>query len=230
MKKLIEVRNLVKTFNNKKIQALKGINLDIYDNQNIALIGSNGAGKTTFVEILVGLNKYDSGSIKYYINKKDIGIQFQDSIYPQGVSVKNVVEFMINAYNIKFKDNELDKILTMFGIKSFYKRRAKSLSGGQQQRLNVLLSLLHKPKILILDELSTGLDINIRTQIRNFIKEYAKKNKMNIILISHDMNDIINLVDKVYIIKKGVISKTIDLRKDKKININNLEEMIKKYI
>ena len=147
--------------------------------ENLAFIGANGAGKTTTVEIIAGINKPTSGTIDYnYQYKKSfqeqIGIQFQDSFYPKGVTVKNVIDFLKEAYSLnKNKDNDLefDHLLDIFRIKEFYHTDAAKLSGGQQQRLNVLLSLMHKPKVLFLDELVTGLDIQIRNELENFIQE-----------------------------------------------------------
>lgn len=211
-KKVIEVKNLVKSFGsgeNKKI-VLKNISLDIYEGENIALLGGNGAGKTTFVEILAGLNKASSGEIKYLFNYKKnfqekIGIQFQDSSYPPAISVKEVIKFMINIYGTKMNNDELNALIKIFGVDDYYKKRASKLSGGQQQRLNVLLALLHKPHIIFLDELSTGLDISIRTRIKRFIKDYSIENKMLIILVSHDMGEVQELCDRVIFIKNGNI-------------------------
>lgn len=85
------------------------------------------------------------------------------------------------------------------------KKRANKLSGGQQQRLNCLLALIHKPKILFLDELSTGLDITIRTNIKKFIKSYAKENDITLVIVSHDMDEVEYLADYICVLKDGLI-------------------------
>ena len=211
-KKVIEVKNLYKSFGNgenKKV-VLDNINLDIYEGENIALLGGNGAGKTTLVEILAGLNKPTSGKINYLFDYKKsfqekIGIQFQDSSYPPAISVKEVIKFMINIYGSKMNKDELNALIKIFGIDEYYKKRASKLSGGQQQRLNVLLALIHKPHIIFLDELSTGLDISIRTRIKNFIQEYSIENNMLIILVSHDMGEVQQLCQRMIFLKNGQI-------------------------
>lgn len=211
-KKVIEVKNLYKSFGNgenKKV-VLNNINLDIYEGENIALLGGNGAGKTTLVEILAGLNKPSSGKINYLFGFKKsfqekIGIQFQDSSYPPAISVKEVIKFMINIYGSKMNKDELNALIKIFGIDEYYKKRASKLSGGQQQRLNVLLALIHKPHIIFLDELSTGLDISIRTRIKNFIQEYSIENNMLIILVSHDMGEVQQLCQRIIFLKNGQI-------------------------
>ncbi len=211
-KKVIEVKNLYKSFGNgenKKV-VLNNINLDIYEGENIALLGGNGAGKTTLVEILAGLNKPTSGKINYLFDYKKsfqekIGIQFQDSSYPPAISVKEVIKFMINIYGSKMNKDELNALIKIFGIDEYYKKRASKLSGGQQQRLNVLLALIHKPHIIFLDELSTGLDISIRTRIKNFIQEYSIENNMLIILVSHDMGEVQQLCQRMIFLKNGQI-------------------------
>ncbi len=209
---IIKISNLVKKFGpkqNPKI-VLNGINLTISKGKNIALLGGNGAGKTTLVETIAGLNKPDSGSIKYLykFNKtyqEKLGIQFQDSFYPNAITVKEVIDFMIGLYGSKINHDELVAIMNIFGIHEYYKKRVAKLSGGQQQRLNALLAIIHKPTVLFLDELSTGLDITIRTNIKRFIKNYAIENNITLILVSHDTDEIEYLADEIAVLKNGKI-------------------------
>ena len=236
-KTLIEVKNVVKEFgkNKKKVVALKGISFDIKDGENLALIGSNGAGKTTIVEIIAGLNKPTTGEIIYHFYDKNeninrnLGIQFQDSTYPAGLTVKRIISFILDAYGSSMTKDELKDIIDRFGVTSFYHQNAKSLSGGQSQRLNVLLALLHRPKVVFLDELSTGLDIRIRNEIKVFVKDYAKKYNMNIVLISHDMNEVEYLADRAIIMKDGEIVNEVKIKDLAKKHIK-LEDYITKYI
>lgn len=222
---ILEVKNLSKHFGvgDKKITALNDVSFTLYENENVALLGANGAGKTTMIEIIAGINKQSSGEIKYlfeYNNnfQEKIGIQFQDSQYPKGLKIKDILTFIIDVYDIDINPKELEKIVESFGLKEFYNKKAKSLSGGQQQRLNILLALIHKPKIVILDELSTGLDISVRSKIINFIIEYCKKFKIQIILISHNMDEVELIADRILIMQKGKLK--VDLTK---------KDVIKKY-
>ncbi|MDE5949502.1 MAG: ABC transporter ATP-binding protein, partial [Malacoplasma sp.] len=209
-KKIIEIKNLNKSFNHQKNHVLKNLSIDFYDGENVAILGGNGAGKTTFVEILAGINKPDNGSLKYNFDYKNsfqekIGIQFQDSSYPKGISVKSVINFVLEIFKSKLSKDEINGLINIFGINEFYYKKASSLSGGQSQRLNCLLSIIHKPSFLILDELSTGLDVTIKTKIKNFIKSFCKENKITILLVSHDMEEIQYLADRIIILKDGEV-------------------------
>lgn len=213
---LINVQNLTKEFGklDKKKVVLNNINFEIREGENVAFLGTNGAGKTTLVEILAGLNKPTSGTVEYKFAYdktplEKLGIQFQDSSYPPGITVKEVIKFIIGVYSCKVSEEELEGLINIFGIDIFYKRRASSLSGGQQQRLNALLAIIHKPKVIFLDEISTGLDISIRTRIKDFIKEYAIENGMTIVLVSHDMPEIEYLADRIIVLDKGTIVASI---------------------
>lgn len=233
---LIEIKNLVKTFGRGKgkVLAVNDITININRNENMALLGANGAGKTTLVEIIVGINKPTSGGIKYDYEydvgfQEQLGIQFQDSTYPFGLKVKDVVNFMVDVYDVKITKDELHKMIKMFGLEQYWKKFARSLSGGQQQRLNILLALLHKPKLIFLDELSTGLDISVKEQIINFVGQYCRINNINIVLVSHDVAEIELLCDRVVIMQKGIIK--VDMyMKDVKEKFGSITNLLRQYI
>lgn len=233
---LIDIKNLRKEFGklNKTKVVLHDISFQIREGESIGILGGNGAGKTTMVEILAGLNKQTSGEVDYlYEYEKNyleqIGIQFQESSYPPGLSVKEIIAFVLEIYNTKIDDSELHALIQIFGINEYYKKHASSLSGGQQQRLNALLALIHKPKVLFLDEISTGLDITIRTKIKNFIKLYAKENNMTLVLVSHDMDELEFLVDRILIIDKGFV--VVNMDKDEILKeYKSLTDFITPYI
>ncbi|MDE6563116.1 MAG: ABC transporter ATP-binding protein [Malacoplasma sp.] len=210
LKKIIEIKDLNKSFNHQKNHVLKNLSIDFYDGENVAILGGNGAGKTTFVEILAGINKPDGGILKYNFDYKNsfqekIGIQFQDSNYPKGISVKSVINFVLEIFKSELPKDEINGLINIFGIDEFYYKKAASLSGGQSQRLNCLLSIIHKPSFLILDELSTGLDVTIKSKIKNFMKSFCKENKITILLVSHDMEEIQYLANRIIILKNGEI-------------------------
>ena len=214
----------------KKIIANNNININFKRGEHVAILGGNGAGKTVFVEMIMGLNKPDVGHFKYnYESKKtyqeSLGIQFQDSSYPVGLKCKDIILFMIAAYGNEINNENLDKLIKEFGIESFYNKSARSLSGGQQQRLNLLLSIVHKPKLVFLDELSTGLDVKIRTSIKKFIKTFAEENNMTIVLVSHDMNEVDYLADRIIVLKEGSV-----VSDKSKSEIKSQHSSIEKYL
>ncbi|MGL5521790.1 MAG: ATP-binding cassette domain-containing protein [Metamycoplasmataceae bacterium] len=233
---ILEINDISKTFSNKheEVIACENINFKIKRNENMAIIGGNGAGKTTLVEMVIGLNKPDSGDFNYNFKyeknfQEGIGIQFQESNYPFGLKCKDIIKFVIDSYKLEISNKELESLISEFGIKSFYNKNASSLSGGQQQRLNLLLAIIHKPKIVFLDELSNGLDIKIKNSIKTFIKQFAIDNNITIVIVSHDVNEIQYLCKKIVILQKGklVVEKLIDNVLEEN---DNLEDYISKYI
>ena len=235
-KYIIEAHNISKffTIKHEKFSANDDISIKFKRGESVALLGSNGAGKTTFVEMVMGLNKPDVGYFQYnYATKinyqESLGIQFQDSSYPTGLKCKDIILFLKDAYKIDISDEELQKLVNEFGIDKFYNKNARSLSGGQQQRLNLLLSIIHKPKLVFLDELSTGLDIKIRTTIKKFIKKFAKDNDMTIVIISHDMEEVDYLADRIIVLKEGKVVSDKP-KKEIKSEFASIEKFLEQYL
>lgn len=231
-KTIIEIKNLDKSFVN--FQVFKNLNLNFYENQNVAILGSNGAGKTTLVEIIAGIQKKDKGIINYFLNQTNcfqekIGIQFQDSNYPKGLNVKDVIDFSLEIFKCELSKDEFNALLKIFGIDKFYFKKASNLSGGQSQRLNCLLSIIHKPSFLILDELSTGLDVSIKTEIKKFMKDYSNNNKASILLVSHDVDEIEYLCERIIIMRHGQIYVDASLNDINK-KFGSLSKCIDNYI
>ena len=214
---ILKVNNISKQFLGFK--ALENISFKVRRGEKVGLIGANGAGKTTLSEIIAGIDNPTSGNIEYGFDfvsshKEQIGMQFQQSKYPSGLTVKDIVFFARNLRGLKMSHDELFKFLKIFQMEDFFHRRVRSLSGGQSQKLNILLSLIHNPKIVILDELSTGLDISARDEIISFTKKLLKEKKISAILISHHMEEIKEICDKVIILDNG---KVREIRKIKEI-------------
>jgi len=233
---MIRVKELTKVFGRKSKTSIAAdhLNFTFYDGQRIAFLGANGAGKTTTIEMIAGITKPTSGTIDFlyeYINtyQETIGIQFQDSIYPSGIKVRDVISFILEVYDIKIPKNEVMDIVQAFDLTHLYKKNVRSLSGGQQQRLNILLSLIHRPKYVFLDELSTGLDISVRSKIKKFIKEYTDLNDINMVLISHDADEIQTLCDRIMILQKGVLKVDMPLKEVLK-KFNSVEALLEMYI
>ncbi len=233
---ILKAENIIKKFKikNKEIVANDNISFEIRRGRNLAILGANGSGKTTLVEQIVGLNNPDSGRFSYSFkfNKtfhEGIGIQFQDSNYPIGLRCSDIIEFVIDIYGIEISKDELNDIIKKFGVTEFYNKNCSSLSGGQQQRLNLLLSIIHKPKLLFLDELSTGLDIKIRNNIKKFIKEFAKKHGITIVIVSHDMNEVEYLCNDLILLKNGKLIDSMSIT-DAIKKYKNLEDYVSSHI
>lgn len=136
----------------------------------------------------MALRKPTSGTII----KKDkavIGIQFQDSRYLHGITVMDMIKYYLQTFNIEITKQQLNKMLSTYQILHLTNKMVQNLSGGQQQRLNILLSVIHQPDLVILDELSTGLDIEVREEIFEFLKTNIVEKNVAMILVSHNMSE-----------------------------------------
>ncbi len=212
---IIEIRHLSKNY--KHIKAVQNFNLEIKDGDRIAITGPNGSGKSTIVSMLAQLIKPNYGEIAYSFGKtkrsviNNVGVQFQNSSFPQEMSVFDVVIFFARANRYSLTKNEINNALKVFKLDNLRKNKAYLLSGGEKQRLNVLLALIKKPKLVILDEISTGLDIDSIHKINGYVKEYLDKSKATLIIISHNYEEIHNLANKLVILNYGVKTEEHDI-------------------
>lgn len=204
-KPLVELKDITKTYKNKN--ALKNINFAINAGDRVGIIGANGSGKSTMSEIIGGIRKPTKGEV---IKQENLvmGIQFQDSNYPVGISVIDMIKYYLHTFSIEMKDSQLKQLLKTYQIQGFQNKFIQALSGGQQQRLNILLSVIHDPDLVILDEVSTGLDIEVRSEIFDFLKQNIVEKGKAMILVSHTMSEIEEFCEKFIYIHNGVILET----------------------
>jgi energy-coupling factor transport system ATP-binding protein len=224
---LVSIKNL--NFNFKKNSSLIcNINLKLKKGEIIALLGHNGAGKTTFAKILAGLIKEISGEI--YFEKEKVNIKkrlkytslvLQDPDYQLfSESVEN--EFKLGKYSKNFNNEELDIILEKLDLLKFKNRHPSTLSGGQKQRLTIALSIVKDSKLVIMDEPTSGLDYTNMMKIVDILNDMKNKGK-SIIVITHDFEFLLNACDRVIHLKKGKIDNDLYLTE------NNFNEIKKIY-
>ncbi len=228
---ILEVIGITKKFGQKI--ANHNISFSIKKGERIGIIGANGAGKTTLVEQIIGTIKPSSGEIKYNFKYKTtpqekMGMQFQESSYPTGLRVKDIINFSLEIYGSDINGKDLSKMLEKFQVKAFYKSNANGLSGGQKQKLNVLLAIAHNPEIVILDEISTGLDISAREEILGYVDDVTKEKEIATILVSHNMDEIERLCSRVIILAKGevLMEETIKNIQEKHHSLSDLMRKI----
>ncbi len=208
-KTILKVTNLKKNYG--KVEVLTGINFEVKAGERIALVGANGAGKSTLSEIIAKIKEPTSGKVEYSFGKTKaeisakIGIQFQDSSYPDFYRVGDLVDFVIDVSGIKITEKEKQHLYETFDLDLLKKEVANGLSGGQQQRLNVMLAIANNPELLILDEVGTGLDVESRTKIKRYIKDYVSKHNATLLLVSHNQDEVIELVERVITLHNGQI-------------------------
>lgn len=210
----LEVINLVKTYANN-FQALKGINLRINEGDFFALLGSNGAGKTTTINIITGLLHKTSGVVKVLgisqdddINaiKRLVGVMPQEFNFDIFEPISEVLINQAGYYGIKRNIAKInaEKLLKKMQLWDKRKDTAKSLSSGMKRRLMLARALIHKPKILILDEPSAGVDVEIRLEIWKFLKE-LNQDGTTIILTTHYLEEAESLCKNIAIIDNGKV-------------------------
>lgn len=207
----------------KKLAAAVGdldleIDLNIRKGELITLYGPSGAGKTSCLRILAGLMSPDSGQIKVddaiwfdSVTKKNsspqersVGFLFQDYALFPNMTVRENLEFALKKGQHKGIINELIEVIELGDLQH---RNPMTLSGGQQQRVALARALVHKPKILLLDEPLAALDYHIRQKLQTYIYEVHKEFSLTTILISHDIGEIVKLSDRVIVLEQGKIVK-----------------------
>ena len=222
----IEIKKLTKIYNS--YIAVNNINFIIEKNKTVGLLGPNGCGKTTTIGMMLGLISPSDGEI--LIDDKNINLFERDEILkrfnfaspyvelPKKLTVKQNLEIYGRLYGINNLDKRISDISSDLDIKNFFKRKTGELSSGQKNRVSLAKSLINNPEILLLDEPTASLDPDIGDFIRSYIQEYKKKNKVTILLASHNMNEVERLCDSIIMMKKGKI-----------IDSGTCEELIKKH-
>lgn len=207
---IVDVRNVKKSF--KDVQAVKGVNLKIMPGEFLALLGPNGAGKTTLVEMIEGIQHPDEGEIfiagkqwKHHRHElhRMIGLSLQETRFMDKLTAYETMRLFASFY--KLDTDRVDEVFNLIGLEEKKKAYVNNLSGGQRQRLALGVALLNKPKILLLDEPSTGLDPNARREIWNILLDLKKKQNTSLILTSHYMEEAEFLCDRIVIMDQGNI-------------------------
>ena len=196
MNHAIQVRGLKKSYGSNIV--LGGLDLEIEKGETFALLGVNGAGKTTALECMEGLKKYDGGTIT--VNGK-MGIQLQSSSLPAHIKPMEAVRLFA-----KWNRTEIDyTLLHALGIQETAKKQYRQLSTGQKRRLHLALALIGNPDIIFLDEPTAGLDVEARASLHEQIRRLKSQGK-TIVLASHDMAEVESLCDRIAILNTGNIA------------------------
>jgi ABC-2 type transport system ATP-binding protein len=208
-KKIISVSDLVKNYGS--FQAVKGISFDVYEGEIFGLLGPNGAGKSTTLEIIETLRQKTSGKVIVDGHdldhqpgeiKKIIGVQLQSSGYYPGLNLLQLIELFCGLYN---RDVAPMELLEMVNLKDKAKAQFKNLSGGQKQRFSVATTLINQPRIIFLDEPTTGLDPQARRSLWELVKNIRERGT-TVIITTHYMDEAEYLCDRIAIIDAGKIA------------------------
>ncbi len=231
----IEVRDVYKSF--KTVKAVQGVNLNIQQGQFAALLGPNGAGKTTLVEMIEGIQKPDQGEIlilgRHWKGNKDelhrnIGLSLQETRFIDKLNVNETLKLFASFYELG--QSRVDEIINIVGLEEKSKAYVVNLSGGQRQRLVLGIALLNSPKILLLDEPTTGLDPNARREVWSILFKLKEESQTSLILTTHYMEeaeqlcDYIIIIDKGRILKEGTLNQLLEEDRGQKVIEFDLEE------
>ena len=206
METTIQVRGLSKSYTRNKV--IENINLSVAAGEVYGLLGANGVGKSTTIECILGTQKADSGTVRIlgldpWENRKQlfeqVGVQFQESNYPDKIKVRELCEETACLYR---RSVAYEELLQKFGLADKREAFVSELSGGQKQKLFIVLALIPNPKVVFLDELTTGLDTKARRGVWKSLQE-LKEQGLTIFLSSHFMDEVEILCDRIGILKDG---------------------------
>ena len=244
-KNVVDVKNLKKTYSKKGsnvVEALKSLNLEVKEGEIFGLLGPNGAGKSTFINILGGSVIKSEGKVNVWgfdLDKNPRQARASIGIVPQEVNVdpffrpRDLLELQAGLYGVKKKDRITDTILKLVSLENQANSYSRSLSGGMKRRLMVAKAMVHQPPVIILDEPTAGVDVDLRQQLWENVRSLNKKG-VTIILTTHYLEEAEKMCDRIGILSHGELvaldttknllnkiqTKIVNFVTDKKPNIN----------
>ena len=245
-KNVLYVKNLNKIYSknsSKTVHAINNLNLEVNEGEIFGLLGPNGAGKSTFINILAGTTIKTSGEVNVWgfdLDKNPRQVRASIGIVPQEINIdpfftpRDILELQAGMYGIKKKDRITDTILKIVSLEKQAKSYTRALSGGMKRRLLVAKALVHKPPIVILDEPTAGVDVELRSNLWENVR-LLNKQGVTIILTTHYLNEAEQMCDRIGILNKGnlvaldttknllnrIQTKKVKFSVNKKVNINN---------
>ena len=213
MKKIIQLRDITKSFDGECV--LDHINLDIYDNEFLTLLGPSGCGKTTTLRIIGGFETPDEGDVVFLgetINdlppyKRNVNTVFQRyALFPHLNVYENIAFPLRERHESKEEiEEKVSEMIRLVALKGFEKRSVTSLSGGQQQRVAIARALISKPKVLLLDEPLAALDLKLRKDMQQELKNIQKATGITFVFVTHDQEEALSMSDTVVVMSEGKI-------------------------
>ena len=222
----LKVENVNKIYQqgNKYVEALKNISLEVKTGEIFGLLGPNGAGKSTFINILAGTVNKTNGFINVWgfdLDKNPRQVRASLGIVPQEINVdpffspKKILEIQAGLYGVKAQDRITDKILELTNLSDKANAYTRNLSGGMKRRLLVAKAMVHQPPILILDEPTAGVDVDLRRKLLESVRELNRQG-VTIIYTTHYLKEASDICDRIAIIDRG-----------KLVALNSTQELLK---
>ncbi|MDI9931479.1 MULTISPECIES: ABC transporter ATP-binding protein [unclassified Rhodococcus (in: high G+C Gram-positive bacteria)] len=207
----IDVRGITQRYRERT--AVAGVSLSVREGETHGLLGRNGAGKTTLVETIAGLRKPSSGAVRVlgldpFTDRNRVravlGVQLQSNDLHTALTVEELVDLFASFYR---RPADRDALVRAVGLHEHRRVRYERLSGGQQQRLSVVLALIGSPRVVMLDELTTGLDPDARRTVWRLIED-LRADGVTILLVSHHMDEVHRLCDRITVLDRGAVAAT----------------------
>ncbi|MCI6152876.1 amino acid ABC transporter ATP-binding protein [Fusobacterium perfoetens] len=212
----ISVKNLHKKFGDDEI--LKGIDLDINQGEVISIIGASGGGKSTFLRCLIDLETIDSGEINVP-EKNKMGMVFQSfNLFPHKTAAQNIMESLVIVDKMDKKEARkiAIELLDRVGLKEKADVYPKTLSGGQKQRVAIARAMAKNPEVLLFDEPTSALDPEMVNEVLNVIEDLRETSNITMVIVSHEMNFVNKVSDRIVVFEKGKIKEIIDNSENRK--------------
>lgn len=206
---ILEINSLTSSYNNNV--AIENITLKVKEKEYLCIVGENGSGKSTLVKTIVGLQNKDKGSIKLNLKSQEISYLSQSSL--KDLNFPATVKEVILAGTQKHKKlpfytkedyDKINDVCKIFGINDLLNKKIGGLSGGQKQRVMLARALCKKPKLLILDEPCSGLDINVSRELYKTLSDLNKNQGITIIMVTHDLTEIKNYANRIIVLNKTI--------------------------
>jgi ABC-2 type transport system ATP-binding protein len=211
MRAAVRLRGLEKRF--PRVHALRGIDLDIEEGEFFALLGPNGAGKTTLISILAGLTRASAGSVEimgfdvtaqYRDARRALGVVPQELVYDPFFTVRETLRLQSGYFGLRRNDDWIDELLANLGLTDKAESYTRLLSGGMKRRVLVAQALVHKPPVIVLDEPTAGVDVELRQSLWQFIRRLNRQGH-TIVLTTHYLDEAEMLCERVAMLREGRI-------------------------
>lgn len=214
MTRVLGVQEVYFSYGNNAV--LKGVNLEVNRGDFIAFVGANGSGKSTLVKLLLGIETPDKGTVTFHgepvSGRTDFSSvsyvpQLMVSSYDFPITVRELVGLGLYGEGERDEASRIADALSLVGMRDLEERLYGALSGGQRQRVLIAKALISLPEMLILDEPTTGIDFKARVELYRLLKHLHEDHDITILMVTHDMHRIDDLVDRVYTLEEGVLER-----------------------
>ncbi len=222
---MISLKNIYIRIDGKEI--LKDLNIEVAEREFLCLVGESGSGKTTALKIMAGLLKPTKGVVAA---QENLAMVFQSFALFPWLTVEENIVFPFSVVNKDYGQKLLDKILVDVNLSEHRKKYPKELSGGQKQRVGIARALIVQPKILLLDEPFSALDIKTAVELRNDLLRLWKENNLTVVMVSHLVEEAVELADRIIVTKSGEVVNhfKVDMPRPRHIESKEFFELVDK--